>query len=499
MLMFEMAELGQRIDKRTYKDLAPVVRAALLEAQRRLAESNFSTVVIVDGMEGAGKSETVNLLLKWLDARGVTTHSVGKPTDEERDRPPQWRYWRRLPPAGHMAILFGAWDKSLIRDRAEGRISEEEFESALDRINQFEQMLAQERVLIVKLWLHLSKRAQRKRLKKLAKDPNQSWRVGKREWKQHRKYDDIRRAAEQYVRRTSTPASQWQLIDSGNDRYRNLTVAQKLLDALQSRLHRAAQEPPRPAPQPIDLTPPDASPLQALDLSQEVDKDDYEKELAELQGKLGRLTHSLHKERQSMILVFEGPDAAGKGGAIRRVIEAMDARDYKVISVGAPTDEERAHPYLWRFWRRLPRLGKATIYDRSWYGRVLVERVEGLATEDEWQRAYGEINDFERQLADFGMIVQKFWLQISPDEQLDRFRERHETPYKQYKLTPEDWRNRARWDSYQAAACDMIARTSTADAPWTLVEAEDKRFARLKVLRTIVKRLQGALEARDDD
>ena len=200
-----------------------------------------------------------------------------------------------------------------------------------------------------------------------------------------------------------------------------------------------------------------------------------------------------------MVLVFEGPDAAGKGGAIRRVIEGMDARDYRVISVGAPTDEERAHPYLWRFWRQLPRLGKATIYDRSWYGRVLVERVEGLATEDEWQRAYGEINDFERQLADFGMIVQKFWLQISPDEQLARFRDRYETPYKQYKLTPDDWRNRARWDSYQAAACDMIAQTSTADAPWTLVEAEEKRFARLKVLRTIIKRLQGALEASDDD
>ena len=196
---------------------------------------------------------------------------------------------------------------------------------------------------------------------------------------------------------------------------------------------------------------------------------------------------------RSLILVFEGPDAAGKGGAIRRLTAAMDARDYRVMSVAAPTDEEKAHPYLWRFWRDLPAAGRVGIYDRSWYGRVLVERVEGFATEEEWQRAYAEINDFEEQQIGFGTVLIKFWLAISPEEQLRRFQDRETTPYKQYKLTAEDWRNRGRWDSYEAAACDMIERTSTEEAPWVLVEANNKEHGRIKVIHTVVRRLRQAL------
>jgi polyphosphate kinase 2 (PPK2 family) len=208
---------------------------------------------------------------------------------------------------------------------------------------------------------------------------------------------------------------------------------------------------------------------------------------------LNELTQELRDRKRSLILVFEGPDAAGKGGAIRRLTQAMDARDYQVIAIAAPTDEERARPYLWRFWRALPRAGRIAIYDRSWYGRVLVERIEGFCAEDEWQRAYAEINSFEAQLNDSGNIVQKFWLQVSPDEQLKRFTERRDTPYKQYKLTEEDWRNRAKWDAYEAAACDMIEKTSTEEAPWTLVEANSKEHARLKVMKTVVKRLRDEL------
>src|SRR5262245_21599234 len=194
-----------------------------------------------------------------------------------------------------------------------------------------------------------------------------------------------------------------------------------------------------------------------------------------------------------MLLVFEGPDAAGKGGSIRRLTQAMDARLYQVISVAAPTDEERAHPYLWRFWRHLPRMGRVTIYDRSWYGRVLVERVEGFCRTADWQRAYGEINAFEKQLTDFGVILIKFWLTISPEEQLARFKDRQTTPYKQYKITEEDWRNRNKWDFYEAAACDMIEKTSVETAPWVLVEANNKEWARIKVLKSIVRRLKEEL------
>lgn len=490
MLMFETAELGQKIDKQTYKDLAPVVRAALLEAQRQMAESNFSVVVVIDGFEGAGKSDTVNLLMQWLDSRGVRTHALGQPTDEERDRPAHWRFWRRMPPRGQMAIFFGAWEKTIIHNRAFGRITEAEFDQAIERMVQLEEMLTQENVLVVKFWLHLSKRAERKALKKLEADPHTAWRVGKGEWKLLRKYDDVRKAAEHYVRQTNHAGSQWHLIDAENTRYRNLTVAQRLLDAMQTRLHQARCEAPRAAPAPVALTPTEVNVLSALDLSQTVEEKAYDEELIDLQARLGKHARRLFEERRSMVLAFEGPDAAGKGGAIRRVIQSMDARDYQVISIAAPTDEEKAHPYLWRFWRHLPRLGKSTIYDRSWYGRVLVERIEGFCTEAEWQRAYSEINNFEEQLVDFGIIVEKFWLQISPEEQLKRFHERQTTPYKQYKITAEDWRNRDKWDSYQAAAVEMLEQTATEKAPWTLVEANDKRFARLKVLRTIVKRLE---------
>ncbi|HEV8322074.1 MAG TPA: polyphosphate:AMP phosphotransferase, partial [Myxococcota bacterium] len=236
-----------------------------------------------------------------------------------------------------------------------------------------------------------------------------------------------------------------------------------------------------------------ANVLRRLDLRVALSPEAYEKKLLRLQGRLNRLTRRLYEEQRSVILVFEGPDAAGKGGAIRRLIQAMDARSYQVISIAAPTDEERAHPYLWRFWRHLPRLGRVTIYDRSWYGRVLVERVESFCAPADWRRAYAEINAFEEQLSEFGIVVAKFWLAVSPEEQLRRFRDRQTTPYKQYKITEEDWRNRAKWDAYEAAACEMVEKTSTAYAPWALVEANDKSWARVKVLREVVRRLEGAL------
>jgi polyphosphate kinase 2 (PPK2 family) len=185
-------------------------------------------------------------------------------------------------------------------------------------------------------------------------------------------------------------------------------------------------------------------------------------------------------------------DAAGKGGAIRRITAGIDARQYQVIPIAAPTEEERAQPYLWRFWRHIPRLGRFVLFDRSWFGRVLVERVEGFATEDAWSRAYREINEFEEQLSTNGIIICKFWLAVTKEEQMKRFKEREATERKRYKITPEDWRNRKKWDDYIVAASDMIDRTSTAYAPWTVVEANDKYSARIKVLETLTKRMRDA-------
>jgi AMP-polyphosphate phosphotransferase len=490
--MFESAELGNKLDKETYSREAERIREGLLEVQRRLATANFSVIILIGGVEGAGKPEMVNLLLEWMDARGIKTHALDRPTDEERERPPMWRFWRSLPPRGRIGIFFGSWYTAPIVDRVFKRIDDPEMDRCLDRIVDFERMLHDEDTVLLKFWLHMSKRDQKRRFKKLEANPEEAWRVTKRDWKFHKHYDEFRDVCEHACRRTSTADAPWNIVEASDHRYRNITVTGKILDTLQSSLVEAAKPaPPREKPAPIK--PPPVNIINRLDMSVTVDEKEYDEELPKLQGTLNALTRRLHDQQRSMILVFEGADAAGKGGSIRRLIEAMDARDYQVISVAAPTEEERAHPYLWRFWRHLPRLGRVTIYDRSWYGRVLVERVEGFCRAADWQRAYGEINAFEEQLTDFGVILIKFWLAISPEEQLQRFQVRQTTPYKQYKITEEDWRNRAKWDFYEAAACEMIDKTSVERAPWVLVESNNKEWGRLKILQAVVRRLKKEL------
>ena len=347
----------------------------------------------------------------------------------------------------------------------------------------------------MKFWLHLSRDAQKKRLTELEADPRQRWRVIKRDWKLFRHYDAYRRVGEHVLRRTGTGEAPWAIVE-GTDR--RLSQPDRGADAARGPAARLEQAKPDAAARRPEAGPPRAAGGQRDQPPRHEPgpgAGPYKTELLQAQGELGLLTRRLRKQRRSLILVFEGPDAAGKGGAIRRLTAAMDARDYQVISVAAPTDEERAHPYLWRFWRHLPPQGQVTIYDRSWYGRVLVERVEGFARPDQWQRAYEEINDFEEQLTDFGIIVLKFWLAITPDEQLRRFQDRQATPYKQYKLTAEDWRNRDRWDAYEAAACEMIEKTGTEAAPWVLVEANNKEWARVKVLKAVVQHVKAALNS----
>ncbi len=489
--MFESAELGLKVDKETYDREAPEVRAALLEVQRELALADISVVVIVTGVGGAGKSETVNLLLEWLDARGIQTHAMRKPSAEERRRPSLWRFWRELPPKGRMGIFFGGWYAQPILHRVFDRESKAELDQSLDRVVELEQMLNREGVLVVKFWLHLSKRDQKKVMKKLEADPRQRWRIMKRDWRLFRRYDAYRSAGEHVLRRTGSAEAPWSIVEGLDRRYRNLTVARILLNAIKERL---AQVKACPTPTTVaeHLHPAERNVINCLDMSLALEPAVYKEELIDAQSQFSSLVRRLDKEKRSLILVFEGPDAAGKGGAIRRLTAAMDARDYQVITVAAPTDEERAHPYLWRFWRHLPPVGQVTVYDRSWYGRVLVERVEGFAHPDQWQRAFEEINSFEEQLAESGTIVIKFWLAITPDEQLRRFEDRQATSYKQYKLTPEDWRNRDRWESYEAAACEMIEKTGTEAAPWVLVEGNNKEWARVKVLNAVNKCLKDA-------
>jgi len=318
--------------------------------------------------------------------------------------------------------------------------------------------------------------------------------VTKTDWRHYKLYDRFREVSELALRQTGSASAAWIVVEGEDARYRNLTVGRALLAAMRERLD---QQPAKSAEDRIPPIPPridNRHILGALDLTLKLDRKRYAELREHYQGRLNLLSRDPRFRKRSAILVFEGNDAAGKGGAIRRVAAALDARHYRIIPVAAPTEEERAQPYLWRFWRHVPRLGGFALFDRSWYGRVLVERVEGLVSEADWARAYPEISDFEQQLADSGAIVIKFWLAISKDEQYRRFKERQQTAFKRFKITPEDWRNRKKWEAYEQAVCDMVDRTSTAVAPWTLVEGNDKLYARIKVLKTLCERLESALK-----
>jgi polyphosphate:AMP phosphotransferase len=493
--MLETAEVGNKLDKETYKKEAPAVRTGLLAVQERIARTDLAPVIVIGGAEGAGKSETVGLLHEWMDARGLETNVLWEPNDEERERPEYWRFWRMLPPRGKIGIFFGSWYTQPVVSYALGRIPGAEFEQRMGRVRGFERMLAAESYPVLKYHLHLSKKVEKKRLKELLSDPATRWRVHENARKFFKRYDDFRAVTEEMLRLTSMDFAPWTVVEAADTEYRNMTVARSLLRALEDAADRAEARAKAGSPRatPALPRPKRRNVLRKLTMDHALSNKQYDKRLTAAQADLGRLTRELEGAQRSLLALFEGPDAAGKGGTIRRLTAAMSPYLYRVIGIAAPTDEERAHPYLWRFWRHLPRRGRVTIYDRSWYGRVLVERLEGFARAEEWQRAYTEINDFEEQLSDGGVIVMKFWIAITAEEQLRRFEDRQQTPFKQYKITEEDWRNRKKWDGYEAAACDMIERTSTSVAPWTLVEGNDKHWARVKVAEAVRDRLAAEL------
>ena len=489
--MFESADLDHKVSKEEYKREEPKLREALLNAQFDLgAQKDFAVLIIIGGVDGAGKGETVNLLNEWMDPRHIVTYAFGPPSDEEAARPPMWRFWRALPPRGKIGVFFGSWYTEPIVNRVLGKCTDNDLQKYLDEIFRHEKMLVDEGVLLLKFWFNLSKDQQRKRLKALESDPKTKWRVTKEDWRRFKVYDRFREISEHALRDTSTAGAPWIVVPGADPRFRSLTAGRILLEALKKRLaegerreKRADAVPPMPQLDNLRL-------LRSLDMTQRLEKKRYEKLLERYQGELNVYSRSKKVRKHSVILVFEGWDAGGKGSAVRRITSALDARQYRIVPIAAPTEEERAQPYLWRFWRHVPGLGGITIFDRSWYGRVLVERVEGFCSQADWMRAYSEINDFEEQLVQNGAVMFKYWLHITKDEQLRRFKERQKTSFKRFKITDEDWRNRDKWADYEAAVCDMVDRTSTEISPWTIVEAQDKPFARIKLLKSLVEKFR---------
>jgi polyphosphate:AMP phosphotransferase len=487
--MFETAELGRSLDKSSYETEVPELRTSLLKAQTALGHARFPVIVLLHGEDPVGAQDVFNLLHEWLDARYVVGQAWEPLEPPERERPAYFRYWNWLPPARRIGVFLGSWYTKPLWARIRDRIDDHEYEGALDRAVSFERTLAEDGALFVKLWLHVTREAQLRRFDELERSGKMS-RLSRRDRRYRSHYGEVVRLGARTVTATSTEHAPWTVVEANDWRYRNVTLGRAIAQAIDERLAAAwptASGKPtnEPVSDPITI-------LDRLDLGKKLGEDEYRARLEQAQAELAALSRKLERRRQSLIVVFEGWDAAGKGGAIRRITHALDARLYRIIPVSAPTPEERSHHYLWRFWRELPRRGRVTIYDRSWYGRVLVERVEGFASEPEWRRAYREINDFEKQLTEGRAMVVKFWLHISKDEQLRRFEARKREPWKQYKLTDEDYRNREKTNEYEAAANEMIARTDTEYAPWTLVEAEDKAFSRVKVLETLAERLKKA-------
>lgn len=491
--MFEAVELGRKVSREEYDQKVPELRATLLQAQLDLRKADFPVVVLLSGVEGAGRSELLNRLTRWIDMREVEVHAFDRISDEERSRPEYWRYWRTLPPRGRIAIYLNSWYTDPLLDRGLDSSKRAHFEHRLRRIEQFERLLADDGALILKFWLHLSHKEQGRRLKKLADDKRTRWRVTPERRRRHEAYDALAMAAEAAIRLTDKTHAAWHLVEARNTRHRDLSVAQTITDSLVHWLSPAtrAGAATEPTPRPVTEGP---TVLDRIDLSESIDEEAYRAELESEQERVAELTRRAYNEGISTVLVFEGWDAAGKGGAIRRVLGAIDARYTRTIATSAPSPEERAQHYLWRFWRDIPRPGHVTVYDRSWYGRVLVERIESYARPDEWSRAYTEINQFEEQLVEHGVVLMKFFLHISPEEQLARFREREKIPYKRHKITEDDWRNRDKWDAYKQALNEMVARTSTSHAPWILVAGNDKKHARVTVLKKLRKTLAARLD-----
>ena len=504
--MFEAAELDRAVAKTEYGSEVARLRLELLDMQRRLERHPFPLIVLFGGVDAAGKSETVHLLNEWMDPRWIINRAFDAPSQDERERPPFWRFWLALPPRGRIGLFLSAWYSQPLLDRVLRTSTRAEFDGTLDRIASFERMLADDGAIILKFWLHLDRKAQKTRLRALSRNPLTRWRVAKRQWKHWKLYDRFAGASERLIQRTSVGHAPWIIVDASDERYRNLVVGTEIRRALTrafarhervslsaavdaARTRRRRTEPPDLVAR-VDLN---RSILDALDMTRVLTKGAFDKHLLRQQGRLHLLQRQAQTRRRSIVLVFEGWDAAGKGGAIRRVTSALDPRTYRVVPTAAPTDEERARHYLWRFWRHLSREGRVTIFDRSWYGRVLVERVDKLASEAEWNRAYAEIQEFEEQLTGFGIILVKYWLHITKDEQAKRFKERARSPHKSWKLTDEDWRNRAKWDDYELAVNDMVARTSTRQAPWHLIPANDKNYARVEVLRLAADAIERAL------
>ena len=506
--MLENINLARKLSREEYKKVLPGLQKRLYDLEKACWDHDVPTVIAFEGWDASGKGTAIGALTQRLDPRGFKLYPITAPRTYEQQRPWLWRFWLKLPNRGEMILFDHSWYSRVLVERVEKTIPEKVWRQAYRDIVEFERTLADDGTTILKFFFHISRKEQKRRFEAIQADPLEAWRVSDADWARYKKYQDHVAATEEMLELTDTEFAPWTIVEATSKWYARKKLFDAIIAAMEKRLGTDA--PPR------STTAADSSEdaelravmeslggakkmLETIDLTRKLDRSRYVQEVARRQIQLRELGSQVYQQKRPVIIVFEGWDAAGKGGAIKRVTEKLDPRGYVVYPISAPEGEDKTRHYLYRFWRRLPEPGQIAIFDRSWYGRLLVERVEGFAKESEWKRAFKEINAFERQLHDFGAVVLKFWVHISREEQLRRFEERKAIGYKAWKLTEEDWRNRAKWGDYEEAVEEMLVKTSTTLAPWTLVEGNDKYWARAKILARLVEVLSAELRYKPAD
>lgn len=503
--MLDKIDLSKSLSKEESKEQIEKLGMALAELQREAKSLGIPVMIVFEGWGAAGKGTLINRLIQPMDPRGFKVHTIKEASEEEAMRPFLWRFWTKTPARGRIYIYDRSWYRRVINDRMDQNMSKEELANAYNEINFFEEQLVTDDNLIIKLFLHISKKEQKKRFKKLEASPETKWRVTKDDWKHNEQYDEYLTAYDEMIEHTDSKRAPWTVIEATDRRYAEVKILATVVSALRIKIAEVKAKKDKSGSlaetvlASVDKVDEQyrTRVLAGVDLDKSLSREEYKKRIKELQDRLEKLHGELYKHRIPVVLAFEGWDAGGKGGAIKRLTQKLDPRGYEVVPTSAANDTERAHHYLWRFWNKVPKAGHIAIFDRTWYGRVMVERIEGFCTTDEWMRAYKEINQMEEDLTNFGTIVLKFWMHIDKDEQERRFNERMNTPEKQWKITDEDWRNRAKWDIYEKCVDEMIVKTSTTNAPWIVVEGNDKCYARVKVLETVVKAIEERLKEID--
>ena len=490
--MLEKIDLSKKVDKKTYRRVMDEAEEKLGLLQRECKDAGIPVILVFEGMGAAGKGVQINRLIQALDPRGFDVYACDRPTEDEQMRPFLWRYWTQTPAKGRIAVFDRSWYRSVQVDRFDGLTREDKLGDAYQDILSFEKQLCDDGTVIMKFFLYIDKDEQKKRFKKLEGSKETSWRVTEEDWNRNKDFDRYLKMNEEMLEKTDTDYAPWVIIEAVDKDYAALKIVSTVMDRLEYELEHRRPEDGKQAQRQESKTRErfKNGVLSGIDLSKSLTEEEYKTRLKKLQKRLAELHSELYRLRIPVVIGFEGWDAGGKGGAIKRLTSNLDPRGYRVNPTAAPNDIEKVHHYLWRFWNSVPKAGHIAIFDRTWYGRVMVERIEGFCSEAEWRRAYQEINEMESHMANAGAVVLKFWLHIDKDEQERRFRERQANPAKQWKITDEDWRNREKWDQYEEAVNEMLIRTSTTYAPWIVVEGNDKRYARVKVLQTVVDALE---------